>query len=128
MHIQHFGSVTLAVCDHLLPATTSALPALAEAKRILARNAPFTYHAINLSQNGQPHYLIETGDDQTQFTLPAGDYATFKMTRANRLALDQFIQQAYATIAQAGYRPAGNYNLETLSNSTFTVQIPVAKA
>ena len=129
MQIDHFGSVTFAVTDNLvgLP-MPEALTNLSKAKLAAAREAEFTYHAINVNVDGQQHYYVETGDDRGQFTLPAGDYATFEMTRANRLAQDQFIGQAYGTIAQAGYRPAGNYNLETLSDAMFTVQIPVVKA
>lgn len=129
MQIDHFGSVTLAVTDNLvgLP-IPEALATLSKAKLVAARQAEFTYHAVNANLDGQQHYLVETGDDHSEFTLPAGDYATFEMTRANRFALDQFIGQAYGQIAQAGYRPAGNYNLETLSDALFTIQIPVVKA
>ena len=129
MQIDHFGSVTLAVTDNLVSLPMpEALANLSKAKLVAARQAEFTYHAVNANVDGQQHYFVETGDDHSTYTLPAGDYATFAMTRANRLALDQFIGQAYGKIAQAGYRPAGNYNLETLSDAMFTVQTPVVKA
>lgn len=129
MQITHFGTITLAVTDNVVPMPQSEQFAqLSQAKLVAARQAEFTYHAINANVDGHQHYYVETGADYEHFTLPAGDYATFEMTRANRLALDQFIGQAYGKLAQAGYRPAGNYNLETLSESTFTVQIPVIKA
>jgi hypothetical protein len=129
MQTDHFGSVTLAVTDNLVSLPMpEALANLSKAKLVAARQAEFTYHAVNANVDGQQHYFVETGDDHSTYTLPAGDYATFKMTRANRLALDQFTGQAYGKIAQAGYRPAGNYNLETLSDAMFTVQTPVVKA
>jgi hypothetical protein len=92
MQIDHIGSVTLAVTDNLvgLP-MPEALANLSKAKLVAARQAEFTYHAVNANVDGRQHYLVETGDDRSTYTLPAGDYATFEMTRANRLALDELL-------------------------------------
>lgn len=129
MQITHHNQVSFTVCDHRVPTPQSpaALNALSTAKMAAARAADFTYHAINANIQGAQHYLVETGDDHDNFTLPAGEYASFTMTRANRLALDQFIAHAYRELTHTTYHPAGDFNLETLAANTFTVQIPVAK-
>ncbi len=89
------------------------------------------YVGINTSINGEQCYIAASvGEDHgdTTFEVPAGKYAKFVSKETARTAIDLFIGQSYGMLGQSEkFTFGGNFNLEDLRESAFTIYLPVAE-